>query len=143
MGLDDLGINQKQLRNLSDMIQRGEGDSVTAHLEMLAKNKGEEFYSKLKERRHVLQETIDLGAGGLDAEEQKTLAGRAGSAAAQKLRMEGAQQDRTATSELQQKILTTMERQLKVQTASLLNDSKMIAAIKEQAKKDLEKAGNE
>lgn len=109
-GLGDLGIPQDELQRLSEMTRAGETDLVNRQIREYAEKKGGEYVQKLEARAKLLKTSLEVGVGGVQDEEAVDFATRAGIGAAAKLRAEGGNIDKSATSALQEKILMSMKK---------------------------------
>lgn len=133
-GLEDLGIKAggKELKLLSGLVKAGKQDEVMARLRQLAEAKGEEYVERLTAGKGTLQEILRPGAGGVTEEEARTLGAQYGAGKASGLRMEGSPEERMATNELQEKMLTAMKKQMLIQLEIARNTGRVSERLHEQ-----------
>jgi len=114
-GLEDLKISDAELANLSAMTKSGDTDLVYTAIQEHARKKGSEFLQKLQSRSKLIKGALKTGVDGVQDEEIDVWASRAGAGAAAKLRAESGGGDNTATSALQEKMLSSMKKQMLIQ----------------------------
>lgn len=140
-GLEDLGINQRQMRGLIEAAQSGEGGQslFMERLRTMAGKKGSEFSEKLGQRKEMFQQIARIMSDKkVTTEEAQEFGARFGQGAAAALRMEGAA-DKPPTSAQQEKMIFTMEKQLAVTTA--LAEKQLKAEAFEKLTAAIEKIG--
>lgn len=129
-GLEGLDITQKELQNMADQVEAGHGDFMTQIEERVIKSGDKSLLEKLNRRRGLLTNAEQVGLKGIEEGEAETYAAGAGAAKGAGLRMEGAGEDRMATSELQQKIYNQMKTSYQLAQTVAVADAVGLKAIK-------------
>jgi len=107
-----LDSERKLLKTLTDTTDPEAAEALqdTIRSSISSRLKGRDL-ANFESRQFIVDEALKVSAGGVSAGEARTYASQFGAGEARGLRLEGAPAERTATSELQQKILTSMKKQ--------------------------------